>query len=127
MGASKSKDSKKALGPQVVTDLLSVVKAPRNHTRFFDNIFTSYHLLRDLHEEESKATGTIRENQILKCPFRSSKFVARKDRDFYYSRSDEFVRIVQWKDNKVVYMQLTITKLNQQNRENVIVSKQIRG
>ena len=127
MGASKSKDSKKTLGTQVVTDLLPVVETPRNHTRFFDKIFTSYNLLQDLHEEESKATGTIRENQILKCPFHSSKFVARKDLDFYDSTSNEFMWIVQWKDNKVVYIQLMIAKLNQQNRENVIVSKQIRG
>ena len=40
----------------------------------------------------------------MKCPLRPSKAVDKENRGFFDYRSDDYVSIVQWKDNKVVYM-----------------------
>ena len=80
MGVSKSKDSKSPLDPKAVVDFLFVVKTQRNCKVFFDNFFTSCHLLWDLNEKEFKV-------------------VAREDNGFY-----DFVCVIKWKDNKVVYI-----------------------
>ena len=103
-GASKSKDSSKPLGPQVVCSLLSLVKNPTCHCVYFDNFFTSYSLLRYLHENKFRALGIIREKHKMKCPLRSSKVVLKEKLGFYDYRSDDYVSIVQWKDNKVLYI-----------------------
>ena len=103
-GACKKKDSSNPLDPQVVSDLLSLVKKPASHCVYFDNFFTSYWLTRDLHEKGFKALGTIRENRTMKCPLRPSKSVEKEKRGFFDYRSDECMSIVQWNDNKVVYM-----------------------
>ena len=103
-GAYETKDSSKPLCPQVVSDLLSMVEKPACHRVYFDNFFTSYLLLRDLHEKSFKALGTTRENRTMQCPLRPSKSVEKEKRGFFDYRSDECVSIVQWKDNKVVYM-----------------------
>ncbi|KAL7639223.1 UNVERIFIED_CONTAM: hypothetical protein RMT77_010757 [Armadillidium vulgare] len=49
-----------------------------------------------------RATGTARENRLLKCPFPDNKTIDRADRDTYWSRSDGDVSAVKWKDNKPV-------------------------
>ena len=103
-GACKTKDSRMPLGPQVVSDLLSIVEDPACHCVYFDRFFTSYSLLRDLHEKNFKALGTIRKNRTMKCPLRLSKAVDKENRGFLDNRSDDYVSIVQWKDNKVVFM-----------------------
>ena len=54
------------LGFLVVDGLLAPVKRlshPARHTVYFDNFFTSYELLRHLHKDGFKATGTIRQNR----------------------------------------------------------------
>ena len=40
----------------------------------------------------------------IKWPLRSLKVILKKKRGFYDYRSDDYVSIVQWKDNKVVYI-----------------------
>jgi DNA excision repair protein ERCC-6 len=104
MGSSKGSEKGKPLGPRVVLGLLSVVENPECHHVFFDNFFTSYGLLKSLKELKFKATGTVRENRIMKCPLQPSKIISMKERAFYDYRSDNNVMIVQWKDNRVVYM-----------------------
>ena len=54
-GACKTKDSSLLLGPQVVSDLLSIVEDPACHCVYFNRFFTSYSLLRDLHEKNFRA------------------------------------------------------------------------
>ena len=76
--ASKSKDNSKPLGPHVVCFLLSAVKNPTYLRVYFDNFFTSYSLLRHLHENKFQALGTIRENRTMKCPLRSSEVVLKE-------------------------------------------------
>ena len=81
-GACKTKDSRMPLGPQLVSDLLSIVEDPACHCVYFDRFFTSYSLLRDLHEKNFKALGTIRENRNMKCPLRPSIAVDKENVDF---------------------------------------------
>ena len=102
-GAPNLKDSSKPLGPQVVCSLLSVVKNPTCHRVYFYNFFMFYFLLCYLHENKFRALWTIREYRSTKCPLRSS-IVLKEKRGFYDYRSDDYVSIVQWKDNKVVYI-----------------------
>ena len=45
IGACHTKNSSKPLRPQVVFTLLSIVENPACHCVYFDNFFTSYHLL----------------------------------------------------------------------------------
>ena len=96
-----AEDSKKSLGQQVVADLVCS-QNPKHHMVFFDNFFTSYHLLRDMPMskplEQSEKTEF---SSVLSSIFKSR---GRKDCGFYNSRLDEFLCIVQWKDNKVVYI-----------------------
>ena len=81
-GASKSKNSSKHLGSQVVYSLLSVVKNRTYHRVYFDNFFTSYSLLRYLHENKFRALGTMQGNCSMKRPLRSSKVVLKEERGF---------------------------------------------
>ena len=66
--ACDTKDSSKPLGPQVVSSLLLIVKNPACCCVYFDNFFTSYYLLRDLHENNFRALETTREGRTTKCP-----------------------------------------------------------
>ena len=59
------------LGPYIVSNLLSIIKNPRQHCVCFDNFFTSYQLLVDLKEKQFCALGTIRENRLIKFPMAS--------------------------------------------------------
>ena len=102
-GACDTKDSSKLLRPQVVSALLSIVENPACDCDYFDNFFTSYYLLQDLSEKIFEAFGTIREDRTMKCPLRPSKKVEKEKRGFFDHHSNDYVSIVQWKDNKVVY------------------------
>ena len=102
--ACDTKNSSKSPGPQVVSVLLSVVENPACHCVCFDNFFTSYFLLRDLHEKDFRALGTICEYRAMKCPLRPSKKVEKEERGLFDHRSENYVSIVPWMDNKVVYL-----------------------
>ena len=57
-----------------------------------------------MHKKNFRALGNIREGRIIKCPLRPSKSVEKEKRGFFDHRLDDYVSIVQWKDNKVVYL-----------------------
>lgn len=94
------------LGTRVVTSLLDIVTDPSDHAVFFDNFFTSYELLCQLKERGFRATGTVRENRLKKCPLVSSKDMAKEPRGTYDYRFDvkSSVLAVRWKDNSIVTM-----------------------
>ena len=94
-GECDTKDSSKPLGLQVVSALLSIVENPACHCVYFDNFFTSYYLLRDLHEKNFKDLGTIREGRTIKCPMQSSKSVKKEERGFFDHRSEDYESIEQ--------------------------------
>ena len=94
--------SKIGLGPGVVLRLLRSVGNPACHTIYFDNFFTSYDLMSMLIEKGFRATGTARDNRLLKCPLPDSKTIDKAKRGTYWSRSDGKILVVKWKDNKAV-------------------------
>ena len=77
-GECDTKNSSMHLGPQVVSGLLSIVENPACHCAYFDNFFTSYYLLRDLHKKNFRALGTIREGCTIKCPLRPSVSIGKR-------------------------------------------------
>ena len=101
-GACDTKNSSNPLGPQVVSSLLSIVDNPASNCVYFDNFFTSYYLLRNLHVKNFNAFGTMRKGRTIKCKLRPSKSVEKEERGFFDHHSDDCVSIVQWKDNKIV-------------------------
>ena len=56
--------------------------------------------MRDLHEKNFRALGTIRKGRTMKCPLRPSKSVEKEERGFFDDRSDDYVSIVQWKTTR---------------------------
>ena len=56
-----------------------------------------------------KATGTIRQNRTLKCPFTEDYLFKKKQRGYYESYSSNHVMILKWNDTKPV---IIVTKLD---------------
>ncbi|KAH6929130.1 hypothetical protein HPB50_023840 [Hyalomma asiaticum] len=71
---------------------------------YFDNLFTSLHLLRHLKEKNYEATGTLRQNRVPKeCPIAWPDFIKRKTRGYEeHALSGDGIIIVRWMDNSVV-------------------------
>lgn len=92
------------LGEEVVIDLLKVLKTRSAHKIYFDNFFTSYKLLVYLKNGGYFATGTVRENRMLKCPLENNKSLGKKQRGAMDSRYDHVneISVVRWNDNSVV-------------------------
>jgi DNA excision repair protein ERCC-6 len=98
---------KRPLGFRVVDSLLQPVKClsdPSKHCVYFDNFFTSYDLVRYLHDQGFKATGTIRQNRTggankILIPDAEMK---RKPRGTYDYCCDGTVFVAKWHDSAVV-------------------------
>ena len=92
------------LGTRVVLDMISVISDPSGHELFFDNLLTSRTLLADLKGRGIRATGTVRENRLDKCPVTTAKEMSKTKRGSYEQRFDRAseVLLVRWHDNKVV-------------------------
>lgn len=70
------------------------------------NFFTSRDLLLHLKSKKSRASGTVRENRVAKCPLLSSSVMKKKKRgtyDFSYDQNGD-VLYVKWNDNKCVIL-----------------------
>lgn len=92
------------LGEEVVINLLQVLTTKSAHKVYFDNFFTTYKLLVHLKNEGYQATGTIRENRMMKCPLETCKVIGKKVRgsmDARYDHTNE-ISVVRWNDNSVV-------------------------
>ncbi|XP_037503431.1 uncharacterized protein LOC119378336, partial [Rhipicephalus sanguineus] len=77
---------------------------------YFDNLFTSLHLLRHLKEKNYEATGTVRQNRVPKeCPIARPDFIKRKTRGYEeHALSDDGIIILRWMDNSVVTIASTV-------------------
>ena len=98
----KQSDDNSPLGTRVVTQLLECVTQPSAHIVYFDNFFTSYHLLKHLATMNIRAVGTIRDNRTSHCPLTSAAVIKKQDRGSYEYKSDGQVACVRWNDNSVV-------------------------
>ena len=105
-GATRANESTWGLGERVVLSLLDAIPQNTAYRVFMDNFFTSMRLLRFLAANNIRASGTVRENRIGKCPIASKKEIdkfKRGELDYRTTSSDELT-IVGWKDNKSVYV-----------------------
>ena len=90
------------LGKRVVKTALEICDNPINHSVIFDNFFSSYKLLVDLDAKEFRATGTIKNNRIEKCPSAEVSDMKKRERGSYNFTSTSNLEIVRWNDNSVV-------------------------
>lgn len=82
---------------------LSEVLAPRKHTLFCDNYFTSYNLIEVLNQKSIFVTGTVRLNRFSKPPLTNDKDFRKKQRGYSEEViSNGGVVLVNWLDNKPV-------------------------
>lgn len=100
----------------VVVRLSRMIPRRQNYKVYFDNYFTSLHLLEYLAKEGIYGLGTIRRNRIPNCKLPSEKELLNKDRGY----SEEYVANVGgvdvsttvWKDNKIVTLASTFAGQN---------------
>ena len=100
----KSTEDCLPLGLQVVMELLNSVSDPTDHVVFFDNFFSSYNLLVALKSKEFRATGTLRENRLRKCPIPPAKKLKKQERGwlkYAYEETNE-IFIAKWKNSSIV-------------------------
>ena len=94
--------SDEALGTRVAKNALEICKNPKDHSVYFDNFFSSYSLICDLATKGFRATGTMRNDRIMKCPLVDVKKMNKNERGSFDFRSDGNIEIVRWNDNSVV-------------------------
>lgn len=91
------------LGAKVVTTLCKTIKEPQLSVVFFDNYFTSFSLVQNLHTSLGvKCIGTVRPNRTGGAPLMSDKDLMKRGRGTCDYRSAEGVIAVKWFDNKCV-------------------------
>ena len=90
------------VGGTVVQELVALASVPANagYKIYFDNYFTSYHLLTTLADSGICATGTVRENQIPNCPLPAKATFSKEKRNCQpcYNK----VLVIKYRDNNVV-------------------------
>lgn len=93
------------LGASVVLQYVDVLQSTgfSNFHIFFDNFFTSLSLMKELTFRKIRATGTIRDNRLPKCPFIDVKAFKKKSRgDYQYALVDNETVLCRWNDNNVI-------------------------
>nr|CAI5862844.1 unnamed protein product [Callosobruchus analis] len=93
-----------AIGESMVPYFEEYTQAVHFHL-FFDNFFTSLHLIEELRIMGLKGTGTIRENRVGKaCPLSRSTEMRKKERGAIESVSSDTntISLCKWHDNSVV-------------------------
>ncbi|XP_063847733.1 piggyBac transposable element-derived protein 3-like [Scylla paramamosain] len=101
-----------ALGTRVVEQLMSCVNDTSAHKIFFDNFFTSHDLMLRLQEHNTRATGTARDNRLLKCPLPESNSFKKTKRGTYEYFSDGNILAVKWNDNRPVTVVTNYDKID---------------
>ncbi|KAJ4449455.1 hypothetical protein ANN_00854 [Periplaneta americana] len=69
---------------------------------YFDNFFTSLHILSALSERGTEGTGTLREIRLKKCPLMNSSALKIEKREAMTFKAHKNIIIVKWHDNNVV-------------------------
>ena len=90
------------LGESVVKTELEICDNPVNNCVFFDNFFSSYKLLVNLDAKGFRATGTMGNNRIEKCPLTEVSDMKKRDTGSYNFRRTSNLEIVRWNDNSEV-------------------------
>ncbi|XP_068205405.1 piggyBac transposable element-derived protein 3-like [Palaemon carinicauda] len=103
-GSANEENINLLLGSQVVLNMLSVLDNPFSFNVYFDHLFPDYTLLVHLRNSGFNATGTMRENRIIKCLLKESNAMKKEPRgtcDYRFDCNEEIL-IVKWVDNKCV-------------------------
>ncbi|KAJ4442369.1 hypothetical protein ANN_03955 [Periplaneta americana] len=101
--AALPNQEKMGLGAAVVLELESRLPPDfKSYNLYFDNFFTSLHLLSALSERRTGGTGTSSENRLKKCPLMKSSALKKEKRGAMSFKADKNIIIVKWHDNNVV-------------------------
>ncbi|GBP23219.1 PiggyBac transposable element-derived protein 1 [Eumeta japonica] len=95
----------------VVMRLARIILRQQKFMLYFDNYFTSFHLLEYLAKVGILSLGTVRRNRITDCKLLSEKIIMKKERGY----SEEYVAdvngidisTVAWKDSKIINLPST--------------------
>jgi len=92
------------LGGSVVLDLIKDLSVGPKCRLYFDNFFTSLHLLDNLTARGVGAAGTLRSNRTDRCPLIPPSEMKKKDRGHIDHRYDKRgkVIVIRWHDNSPV-------------------------
>lgn len=103
MSFTKTKGSFFHLNLMTMKDLANFMTAS---LLYFDNNFSSYHLLQILKQKGIMAACTARVNRFVKPPFLSDKVTNKKPRGFFQEvcSRDGDVTDVKWLDNKITHL-----------------------
>lgn len=124
------------LGASVVLEYSNVLDALQKepYHLYFDNFFTSLHLLEELENKGMKGTGTVRENRLQKCPLLDNTSMKKKERGCYDYRmsQNKNILICKWHDNSVVCLASNacsvepihrVTRYSQKEKKRISVSQ----
>ena len=90
------------LGGTVVLNLLSKINEQTSRYKvFFDNFFTSFHLMSILAENGVSASGTVRAIRLHNCPLPKKEVACKKIRGTIEFRNNKDFSVTQWTDNNV--------------------------
>lgn len=102
-GASDDYDKTVGLGADVVMRLLENVTTPRRHIVYFDNFFTSHHLMCLLSEKGQCASGTVRKNRLGGAVLKEGKALPKGEHDYQFDAANQLL-VCRWQDNSEVTM-----------------------
>ncbi|CAH2091810.1 unnamed protein product [Euphydryas editha] len=95
----------------VVVRLARMIPRHQSYKLYFNNYFTSLHLLKYLAREGIHSLGTIRRNRIPGCKLLPEKEILKKCRGYSEEYVTDFngtdISNVAWKDNKIVTLAST--------------------
>lgn len=111
--------NEKVFGKCAATVLKNIDSLPEDkrslpYNIYFDNLFTSFELLKELKDRNYGATGTIRANRCKHCPLKSVDVMKRQKRGTAEFASDKVNKIMvcRWMDNAVVSVASTVHTSN---------------
>ncbi|XP_068082072.1 piggyBac transposable element-derived protein 3-like [Anabrus simplex] len=105
------------LGPSVVLHLCNRL-SHSGHELYYDNYFSSYHLLQVLKSKNIFAGGTIRTNRFSNPPLISDKMGKKKERGYSeeVSSADGDVVVVKWFDSRGVVLASNYLGIGKQDK-----------
>lgn len=129
--------NKKEFSKCSVTVLKNIESLPRDkqnlpYNIYFDNLFPSFPLLKELQDRNDGATGAIRENRCKNCLLKSTQVMKKQNRGTAEFASDMNNKIVVciWMDNFVVTVASpvhTSNSMSKVKRYNQKKEKECRG
>ncbi|XP_046389336.1 piggyBac transposable element-derived protein 3-like [Ischnura elegans] len=98
--------SKLGVSGDIVLELLNTVPKNKNFKIFFDNWFSSYHLMLALKNYGFLAVGTAKVCRLAGCQFETEKELKKAGRGSYDCRSDikNKITAIKWYDNRSVHV-----------------------